>query len=112
MAFQPETAKPLKKLGEALLHASNSLAEADRRLIATYVSPLHACYFCKTTHGADRRRILHVQPLCWPLGHMAATKAALHLERPNQTTHEGYVEMSEKYSGKRLRKLRLFAIAA
>lgn len=52
MAFRPETAKPLNELAEALLHASNSLPQADRELIATYVSSLNDCYFCQTVHGA------------------------------------------------------------
>ena len=52
MAFRPETAKPLNELAEALLHAPNSLPQADRELIATYVSSLNDCYFCQTVHGA------------------------------------------------------------
>ena len=52
MAFRPETAKPLNELAEALLHAPNSLPQADRELIATYVSFLNDCYFCQTVHGA------------------------------------------------------------
>ncbi len=35
---------------EALLHAPNSLSQADRELIATYVSYLNDCYFCQTVH--------------------------------------------------------------
>ncbi|MDX6457757.1 MAG: hypothetical protein QOE55_1454 [Acidobacteriaceae bacterium] len=52
MAFRPETAKPLNELAEALLHAPNSLPQADRELIATYVSSLNDCYFCQTVHGS------------------------------------------------------------
>jgi uncharacterized peroxidase-related enzyme len=52
MAFRPETAKPLNELAEILLHAPNSLAPAERELIATYVSSLNDCYFCQTVHGA------------------------------------------------------------
>ncbi len=52
MAFRPETAKPLNELAEALLHAPNTLPQADRELIATYVSSLNDCYFCQTVHGA------------------------------------------------------------
>lgn len=52
MAFRPETAKPLNELAEILLHAPNSLPQADRELIATYVSSLNDCYFCQTVHGA------------------------------------------------------------
>src|SRR6478752_5940486 len=52
MAFRPQTAKPLNELAEALLHAPNSLPQADRELIATYVSSLNDCYFCQTVHGS------------------------------------------------------------
>jgi uncharacterized peroxidase-related enzyme len=52
MAFRPETAKPLNELAEVLLHEPNSLPQADRELIATYVSYLNDCYFCQTVHGA------------------------------------------------------------
>jgi uncharacterized peroxidase-related enzyme len=52
MAFRPETARPLNELAEALLHAPNSLPQADRELIATYVSSLNDCYFCQTVHGS------------------------------------------------------------
>lgn len=52
MAFRPETAKPLNELAEALLHAPNSLPQADRELIATYVSYLNDCYFCQAVHGS------------------------------------------------------------
>jgi uncharacterized peroxidase-related enzyme len=52
MAFRPETAKPLNELAEALLHAPNSLPQADRELIATYVSSLNDCFFCQTVHGS------------------------------------------------------------
>jgi uncharacterized peroxidase-related enzyme len=52
MAFRPETAKPLNELAEVLLHAPSSLPQADRELIATYVSYLNDCYFCQTVHGS------------------------------------------------------------
>jgi uncharacterized peroxidase-related enzyme len=52
LAFRPETAKPLNELAEILLHEPNSLSQADRELIATYVSYLNDCYFCQTVHGA------------------------------------------------------------
>jgi uncharacterized peroxidase-related enzyme len=52
MAFSPETAKPLNALAEVLLRAPNSLSEADREMIATYVSSQNDCYFCQHAHGA------------------------------------------------------------
>jgi uncharacterized peroxidase-related enzyme len=51
-AFRPETAKPMRELAHILLHEPNSLAPAERELIATYVSHLNDCYFCQTSHGA------------------------------------------------------------
>jgi uncharacterized peroxidase-related enzyme len=51
-AFRPETAKPMRELAHILLHEPNSLAPAERELIATYVSSQNECYFCQTSHGA------------------------------------------------------------
>ena len=52
MAFSPETAKPLNALAEVLLRGPNTLAAADREMIATYVSSENDCYFCQHAHGA------------------------------------------------------------
>ena len=52
MAFSPETAKPLNELAEVLLRAPSSLPQADRELIATYVSAQNDCHFCQSAHGA------------------------------------------------------------
>jgi len=52
MAFSPETAKPLNELAEVLLRGPNTLSEADREIIATYVSSQNDCYFCQHAHGA------------------------------------------------------------
>ena len=51
MAFSPATAKPLNELAEVLLRSPNSLSQADRELIATYVSSENDCYFCQNAHG-------------------------------------------------------------
>jgi uncharacterized peroxidase-related enzyme len=50
--FRPQTAEPLCRLADVLLHQSNSLSAADRELIATYVSSRNDCYYCQTSHGA------------------------------------------------------------
>ncbi len=50
--FRPETAAPLCHLADVLLHQENSLSEAERELIATYVSSENDCYYCQTSHGA------------------------------------------------------------
>src|SRR5271154_1726531 len=52
MAFSPQTAKPLNELGDVLLRGPNSLAPAERELIATFVSSQNDCYFCQHAHGA------------------------------------------------------------
>jgi uncharacterized peroxidase-related enzyme len=50
--FRPETADPLCRLGDVLLHQPNSLTQAERELIATYVSSQNDCHYCQTAHGA------------------------------------------------------------
>jgi uncharacterized peroxidase-related enzyme len=52
MAFSPQTAKPMNELADILLRGQNSLAPAERELIATYVSSQNDCYFCQHAHGA------------------------------------------------------------
>jgi uncharacterized peroxidase-related enzyme len=52
MAFSPQTARPLNELADILLRGPNSLAPAERELIATYVSSQNDCYFCQHAHGA------------------------------------------------------------
>jgi uncharacterized peroxidase-related enzyme len=52
MAFSPGTAHALNALAEVLLRAPNSISEADREMIATYVSSQNDCYFCQHAHGA------------------------------------------------------------
>jgi uncharacterized peroxidase-related enzyme len=52
MAFSPETAKLLNELAEVLLRTPNSLPQADREMIATYVSAQNDCHFCQSAHGA------------------------------------------------------------
>ena len=52
MAFRLETARPLSALAQVLLHDPNTLSQAERELIATYVSSLNDCQHCQTSHGA------------------------------------------------------------
>src|ERR1700735_2824672 len=51
-AFRPETAKPMRELAHILLHEPNSLAPAERELIATHVSAGNNTQFCALSHGA------------------------------------------------------------
>jgi len=50
--FSPKTAEPMCLLGDVLMHQPNPLSQADRELIATYVSSLNDCFYCQTSHGA------------------------------------------------------------
>lgn len=52
MTFRPETSKPLNQLAEVLLRGDNTLSQADRELIATYVSSRNDCHYCQSIHGA------------------------------------------------------------
>jgi len=52
MAFRPETARPLNELVDILLHGPHTLTQAERELIATYVSSQNECRYCQTIHGA------------------------------------------------------------
>ena len=50
--FRPETGKYLYELAEVLLRGDSPLSEAERELIATYVSHLNECIFCTNSHAA------------------------------------------------------------
>jgi uncharacterized peroxidase-related enzyme len=52
LAFSQETARPLNALAEVLLRGPNSLSQADREMIAAYVSAQNDCYFCQNAHAA------------------------------------------------------------
>jgi uncharacterized peroxidase-related enzyme len=53
--FRPETGEPLYELAQALLRGPSSLSEAERELIASYVSSLNECVFCTSSHTAAAR---------------------------------------------------------
>src|SRR5690242_19138601 len=53
--FRPETGKPLYELAQVLLRGESPLPEADRELIAAYVSYLNDCMFCMKSHAAAAR---------------------------------------------------------
>jgi uncharacterized peroxidase-related enzyme len=58
MTVYPETAKHLNGLAESLLRGPCSLTEAEREIIATYVSSGNDCYFCTQSHAATARHLL------------------------------------------------------
>jgi uncharacterized peroxidase-related enzyme len=53
--FRPETGKPLYDLAQVLLRGESPLLEADRELIAAYVSYRNDCMFCMKSHAAAAR---------------------------------------------------------
>jgi len=53
--FRPETGKPLYDLAQVLLRGESPLSEADRELIAAYVSYRNDCLFCMKSHAAAAR---------------------------------------------------------
>jgi uncharacterized peroxidase-related enzyme len=53
--YRPETGKPLYELAQALLRNESPLSEAERELIATYVSSRNDCLFCTSSHAAAAR---------------------------------------------------------
>ncbi|HLX90169.1 MAG TPA: peroxidase-related enzyme [Puia sp.] len=53
--FRPETGKPLYALAQVLLRGESTLSEAERELIAAYVSSRNDCLFCMSSHAAASR---------------------------------------------------------
>ncbi len=53
--FRPETGKPLYDLAQVLLRGESPLTEAERELIAAYVSSRNHCNFCMKSHAAAAR---------------------------------------------------------
>ena len=49
--FRPETGKPLYDLAQVLLRGPSPLSEAERELIAAYVSHRNDCMFCRNSHA-------------------------------------------------------------
>jgi len=53
--FRPETGKYLYELAQVLLRGESPLTQAERELIAAYVSHLNDCMFCRNSHAAAAR---------------------------------------------------------
>ena len=53
--FRPETGKYLYELAEVLLRGESPLSQAERELIAAYVSKRNDCFFCMSSHAAAAR---------------------------------------------------------
>jgi uncharacterized peroxidase-related enzyme len=53
--FRPETGRHLYELAQILLRGDSPLSEAERELIAAYVSSRNECLFCMSSHAAAAR---------------------------------------------------------
>lgn len=53
----PETCKPLIEFHEALLRGPSPFSEAERELIAAFVSTLNGCRYCRGVHVATAERL-------------------------------------------------------
>ncbi|UFH52984.1 carboxymuconolactone decarboxylase family protein [Spirosoma sp. KNUC1025] len=53
--YRPDTGKPLYELAQVLLRGESPLSQAERELIATYVSAQNSCNFCTQSHAAAAR---------------------------------------------------------
>jgi uncharacterized peroxidase-related enzyme len=59
--FRPETGKPLYDLAQVLLRGESPLTEAERELIAAYVSKRNDTVFCTMSHAAAARELYGVE---------------------------------------------------
>ena len=55
--FRPETGKPLYELAQVLLRGESPLSEAERELIAAFVSKRNETKFCEMSHAATSREL-------------------------------------------------------
>jgi len=53
--FRPETGQHLYELAQVLLRGESPLSEAERELIAAFVSSRNDCMFCMSSHAAAAR---------------------------------------------------------
>jgi uncharacterized peroxidase-related enzyme len=53
--------KHLNGLAQEVMRGPSSLTDAERELIATYVSSGNECYFCTNSHAATARHLLKQQ---------------------------------------------------
>ena len=56
--FRPETGKYLYELAQVLLRGPSPLTEAEREMIAAYVSSRNNCNFCMKSHAAAARCLM------------------------------------------------------
>jgi uncharacterized peroxidase-related enzyme len=61
--IRPDTGEHLYALVQALLRGESPLSEAERELIAAYVSSLNECHFCMNSHGEAAKFLFNDRPL-------------------------------------------------
>lgn len=59
--FRPESGQYLYELAQVLLRGESPLSEAERELIAAYVSSRNECMFCMSSHAATARYLFKEQ---------------------------------------------------
>lgn len=62
VAYRSDTGRLLYELAETLLRSDSTLSQAERELIAAYVSSQNACTFCVSSHAAASRYLFREQP--------------------------------------------------
>lgn len=55
VSFRPETGRHLYALARTLLGSGGQISQAERELIAAYVSSLNGCKFCTESHASAAR---------------------------------------------------------
>ena len=65
LAFDPEAAKHLANLSQAVMTDPGPLSPALRELIAAYTSSLNQCEFCMRAHAAVAGHLYHDEEFVW-----------------------------------------------
>ncbi len=60
--YRPESGQHLYALAQALLRGDSPLTEAERELIAAFVSSRNDCMFCRNSHAAAARYLFRNSP--------------------------------------------------
>lgn len=59
--YRPDTGQHLYELAQTLLRGASPLKEAERELIATFVSHRNQCTFCYSSHAAAARYLFQAE---------------------------------------------------
>lgn len=58
MQAYPETGERMRSFAEALLRGPSSLSQAEREMIAAFVSSRNECFFCTSAHAAVAKYLM------------------------------------------------------